>query len=289
MRWLPPFLLLLVPLFAKGAVDVTDDRGVALRLDQPAHRIIALAPHLAELVHAAGAGPRLVGVVRDSDYPEQVRSVAQVGDAAGADFERIVSLQPDVILAWGSGNRLSIVERLEGLGIPVLVLEPRALDDIPRHLRLLGTLTGTGPQAGAAATAFERRVEELRSRHRTDRIVDVMFEMWHRPIMTVNGEHIISDVLRLCGARNVFADLPRLAGEISLEQVLARDPEAIVVGSEAPGAGIADWQAYPYLRAVRNRRVFNVPPDLITRQTPRILDAAQGICADLDQVRAGGE
>lgn len=288
MRWLPLLLLLVSPA-AHCVIEATDDRGVTLRLDQPAHRVIALAPHLAELVYAAGSGSRLVGVVRDSDYPPKVQSVEQVGDAASADFERIVTLQPDLVLAWGSGNRRSIVERLEQLGFPVLVLEPRALDDIPRHLRLLGKLAGTGAQAESAAVAFEQRVRELRLRHRADRVVDVMFEMWHRPIMTVNGDHIISDVLRLCGARNVFADLPRLAGEISLEQVLARDPDAIVVGSEAPGAGIADWQAYPYLKAVKYHRVYSVPPDLIARQTPRILDAAERICADLERVRSGAE
>lgn len=279
----------MLSLSAEPAIEATDDRGVVVRLDRPARRIISLAPHLTELAFAAGCGARLVGVVRDSDYPAEARSIENIGDAAGADFERVVALQPDLVLAWGSGNRASIVERLQGLGFPVLVLEPRRLEDIPRHLRLLGKMAGSPAQAEAAAGAFERRTDELRLRHRNDRAVDVMFEMWHRPIMTVNGDHLISDVLRLCGARNVFADLPRLAAEISLEQVLLRDPDAIVVGSEAPGAGIADWQAYPYLKAVKRGRVFNVPPDLITRQTPRILDAAERICADVDRVRTARE
>ena len=286
MRWLP-FLLFFFTVAPLAAVDATDDRGTVVRLDQPAHRIISLAPHLTELAFAAGAGGRLVGVVRDSDHPPEARSIEQIGDAAGVDFERVLALHPDLVLAWGSGNRASIVERLRQIGFPVLVLEPRSLDDIPRHLRLLGGLAGTAGQAQAVALAFTQRAAELRRRHRDAAPVNVMFEMWHRPIMTVNGEHIISDVLRLCGARNIFADLPQLAAEISLEQVLMRDPEAIVVGSEAQGAGMPDWRAYPYLKAVRQGRVYTVSPDLITRQTPRILDAAESICDDLDRVRAG--
>jgi len=284
-----PFLLFFFALAAHPAVDATDDRGVAVRLEQPARRIISLAPHLTELAFAAGAGERLVGVVRDSDYPPEARAIEQIGDAAGVDFERVMALQPDLVLAWGSGNRVSIVERLQRLGFPVVVLEPRSLDDIPRHLRLLGKLAGNPGRAEAAAEAFTARTAGLRLRHRDERPVNVMFEMWHRPIMTVNGNHIISDVLRLCGARNIFADLPQLAAEISLEQVLVRDPEAIVVGSEAQGAGMADWRPYPYLRAVRLGRVYTVSPDLITRQTPRILDAAESICADLEQVRSGSD
>lgn len=285
MRFLPLFLLF-ASCAANGAIELVDDRGTTLRLEHPARRVISLAPHLTELMFAAGAGDRLVGVVRDSDYPPQARTIRQIGDAAGADFERVIALQPDLVLAWGSGNRISVVERLRQLGFPVLVLEPRTLEDIPRHLRLLGALAGTDAEAEIAARSFSVRSEKLRARYRRAKPVDVMFEMWHRPIMTVNGDHMISDVLRMCGARNVFADLPQLAAEVSLEQVLIRDPEAIVVGSEAAGAGIADWKDYPYLKAVSRGRVYNVSADLITRQTPRILDAAEQICIDLEKIRS---
>jgi len=190
------------------------------------------------------------------------------------------------VLAWGSGNRISVVERLRQLGFPVLVLEPRTLGDIPRHLRMLGVLAGTAASAESAARNFSDRAARLRAAHQHATAVDVMFEMWHRPIMTVSGDHMISDVLRMCGARNVFADLPQLAAEVSLEQVLLRDPEAIIVGSEAAGAGMADWKDYPYLKAVKRGRVYTVSADLITRQTPRILDAAEQICANLESLRS---
>ena len=228
-----------------------------------------------------------MGVVRDSDFPAQARSIEQIGDASSADYERILVLRPDLVLAWGSGNRVSVVERLRGLGIPVLVLEPRRLDDIGRHLRLLGEVAGTQQQAANAANAFNVRANALRDRYARRPVVEVMFELWHRPIMTVSGDHLISDVLTVCGGRNVFADLPQLAGEVSLEQVFARDPQAIVVGSEAPGAGIGDWQEFARLRAVAGGHVYAVSADLITRQTPRTLDAVEAVCAALDSFRRG--
>jgi iron complex transport system substrate-binding protein len=283
MRWLA-LALLLVPALASAAFEVVDDSGAVLRLEHPARRIVSLAPHLTELAFAAGAGANLVGVVRDSDYPPEARAIAQVGDAAGADYERILGLRPDLVLAWGSGNRRVVVERLRALGFPVLVLEPRRLADIARHLRLIGAAAGTPRRAEEAAAAFERRVEALRAAHRGAVPVSVMFELWHRPVMTVNGKHLISDVLGLCGGHNVFADLPRLAGEVSMEQVLARDPEVIVVGSEA--AGVEDWKGFAGLRAVAGGHVYAVSADLITRQTPRTLDAVEAICAALGAFRA---
>ncbi|HWA13375.1 MAG TPA: cobalamin-binding protein [Burkholderiales bacterium] len=276
--------LCLIPGLASAALEVVDDAGATLRLERPAGRIVSLAPHLTELAFAAGAGAHLVGVVRDSDYPPEARAIAQVGDAAGADYERILALQPELVLAWGSGNRRVVVERLRALGLPVLVLEPRRLADIARHVRLIGAAAGTGRQAQSVATAFERRVEVLRAAHRGAEPVGVMFELWHRPVMTVNGEHLISDVLRLCGGRNVFADLPHLAGEVSMEQVFARDPEVIVVGSEA--AGVEDWKGFPSLGAVAGGHVYAVSADLITRQTPRTLDAVEAICAALGEYRS---
>jgi iron complex transport system substrate-binding protein len=285
VSFLSVFAFPLIAGAASAAVEIIDDRGIAVRLDRPAQRLIALAPHLTELAFAAGAGDRLVGATRGSDYPPGAKSIPEVGDASGIDFERLLALRPDLVLAWHGGNRQADVDRLRKLGLNVVALEPRRLDDIPRHLQILGELMAIREPARAAANAFAVRVVALRQRYQHRRPVRVLFEAWHRPLITVNGAHVISDVLALCGAQNVFTDLPRLADAVSPEQVLALDPDAIVVGSEAEDAGLKGWRDYPYLRAVRHGHVFAVPPDLITRQTPRILDAAEKICADLDTVR----
>lgn len=267
------------------AVTLTDDAGFDLRLERPAERVVSLSPHLTELMFSIGAGTRLAGTVRGSDFPPAAVAIAQIGDALGLDFERILALRPQVVLAWGSGNRPVDIARLRALGLPVLVLEARRSQDIARHLRLLGALTGTQAQAQAVAGEFENRVDALRKRYAARDPVRVLFEVWHRPLFTINGHHIISQVLGLCGGRNIFADLPDLASEVSLEQALVLDPQAIVVGTEARDARVEDWQQFSYLAAVRNGNVFTVSADQITRQTPRIADAAEQVCAGLDRAR----
>jgi iron complex transport system substrate-binding protein len=300
VRKVLPFLLpvillsVAVPVSALTVVDdlrvvddlaVMDDLGVELRLEGPAQRVISLSPHLTELMYSIGAGDRLVGTVRGSDFPVEAAGIPEIGDASGLDFERILHSRPDLVLAWGSGNRSVDIARLRALGLRVLVLEPQRLEDIPRHLRLLGDLMGFGGQAQAVARDFERRVGALRDRYAGRAAVRVLFEIWHRPLFTVNRDHIISKVLGLCAAQNIFADLPRLAGEVSVEQALVLDPDAIVVGSEADDAGVNNWTEFSYLKAVRTGNVFAVSADLIARQTARIVDAAERMCAGLDKAR----
>ncbi|MEO8159725.1 MAG: cobalamin-binding protein [Betaproteobacteria bacterium] len=262
-----------------------DDTGIELRLPGPVERVISLSPHLTELMFSIGAGARLVGTVRGSDFPAAAAGIAQIGDAAGLDFERIVDARPQLVLAWGSGSRSVDIARLRELGLVVLVLEPRRLEDIARHLQLLGDLTGLQAQAGAVVQIFDRRIDALRKRYASREPVTVLFEIWHRPLFTVNGSHLISKLLQLCGGRNIFAGLPDLAGEVSLEQVLVKDPDAIVVGSEAGDARVDNWRQFFYLKAVRNGNLFAVSADQVTRQTPRIAEAAEHLCADLDEAR----
>ena len=264
---------------------VVDDAGRELQFAAPVGRVISLSPHLTELLFAIGAGDRIAATVRGSDYPAAALNLPQIGDAAGLDFERILAMRPDLVLAWSSGNRSVDVARLRELGLRVLELEPRRLEDIPRHLRLLGRLADRGAQAQAVATDFERRIAALRARYERRSNVSVLFEIWHQPLFTVNRDHIISHVLELCGGRNIFDSLPRLAQEVSIEQVLALNPDVIVVGSEAADAGPGNWAVFPWMRAVQEGNVFAVSADAITRQTPRLAEAAQSLCAGLDRAR----
>lgn len=272
---------------AGHALELRDDRGKTLRLAVPAQRIVALAPHLAEIVFAAGAGNKLVGVVRFSDYPPAAQRLPQVGDAARIDLERIVKLGPDLILAWRSGNSPRDVMRLEQLGFPVFVTEPARLADIPRLMRMTGVLTDRQREAEQEALKFINKISMLRKIHERKPPVRVFYEIWHRPLLTVNGEHLISDVIALCGGRNVFAHVPALTPAVSLEAVLAARPEVILGGSSAGGERefIAQWRAVA-VRQLHSTPAFYIAPDLIQRQTPRITDGAAAICERLDKVRA---
>ncbi|HSH30644.1 MAG TPA: cobalamin-binding protein, partial [Thiohalobacter sp.] len=213
-----------------AGVRVEDMAGQALALDAPAQRIVSLAPSLTELIYAAGAGERLVGAVAYSDYPAAARQLTRVGNANQLDLEAILALRPDLVLGWGSGNPRVQLIRLRELDVPVFIAEPQRLDDIALLLERIGTLAGTRTRAEQAARAFRARQEALREQYSDRPVVRVFYEVWHRPLMTVNGDHTISAVIRLCGGRNVFADLPQLSGQVALEAVLAADPDAIVAG-----------------------------------------------------------
>jgi iron complex transport system substrate-binding protein len=256
-----------------------------VRLRAPAQRIVTLAPNLAELAHSAGAGRHLVGVARFSDYPESARHVDEVGDAARVELERVVALRPDLVLAWKSGNQRADIENLERLGQVVFVTEPVRLADIPRLVRAIGALAGTASAAERAAGSFEEEVQSLRERYLQARKVRALYEVWHRPLMTVSGRHMISDVVALCGGSNVFAEAPGLTPIVSMEAVLEARPEAVLGGARKGGeAELArNWREAP--AALRLLPVFYVDPDLIQRQTLRIVKGAKIVCAALETVR----
>lgn len=285
-------LLLLCWLTAVQAeVAVTDDAGNALKLPQPARRIVSLAPHLTELLFAAGAGGQVVAAVEYSNFPEAAKSLPRIGSYAAFDLERIAALKPDLAVAWGSGNPPGPVAQLRRLGIPVFVSEPQRLEDIVSSLERLGRLAGTEAAAGQAAADFERRRAALVARHAGKRAVTVFYEIWNQPLMTVGGAHLISAVMALCGGRNVFVDVTQPAATIGLEAVLRADPEAIVASGmgEARPDWLDEWKRWPQLAAVRRDNLFFVPPDLLQRHTPRILDGAERLCDALDLARQRGK
>ena len=280
------FFLALPAVSSAASIELRDDRGVSVRLPAPAQRIVTLAPNLAELAHSAGAGRYLVGVVRFSDYPKAARRVTEVGDASRVELERITALRPDLVLAWKSGNQPKDIRALERLGQPVFVTEPVRLADIPRLLRAIGALAGTSAFADRAARSFEAEVRLLQRSYAQARKVRAFYEIWHRPLMTVSGGHMISDVIALCGGVNVFATAPGLTPTVSLEAVIVARPEVVIGGASTGGEAELrrNWRESP-VTALRSLAVFYVDPDLIQRQTPRILEGARLVCAALDSVR----
>lgn len=283
------FILLLAAALAATparAIVLEDDRAVAVSVVSRPARIAALSPHLVEIAYAAGAGSQLVAVARYSDYPEAARRLPRIGDASHLDLERMLAIRPDLVLAWKTGNRAHDLQRVERMGYAVFVTEPKRLADIPRIVRAVGVLAGTQAVANPAAGALERDLEALRLRYSKGRAVRVFYQIWHRPLLTVNGEHLISDVIALCGGRNVFAEASVLTPAVSLEAVVAARPEIILGGSSAasPADLARQWRNAPVALA-RALPVEHVPPDLIQRQTPRIVEGARRVCKRLDEVR----
>ena len=287
MKCILALVLLLVQMAAvRAEIALADDRGRDLVLQGPAQRIVSLAPNLTELLFAAGAGARLVGTVAYSDFPAPARRVARVGDSSAIDVERVVALKPDVVLAWRSGNPPGTIAKLEQLGVRVFVTEPGTLEAIADEIVLFGRIAGTDDVAGKAAAQFRREITALRHDYQGRRPVSVFYQVWHEPLMTVNSKQVITEVIDLCGGRNIFAGLPALVPRVSLEAVLAANPEAIVTASDRPAAeALANWSNWQQLRAVRDANLVVIPPDDISRPTPRLLNGARRLCAQLDRIR----
>ncbi|WP_028226097.1 cobalamin-binding protein [Paraburkholderia ferrariae] len=282
---------LLVAQTAWATVSAVDDAGNTVTLAAPAQRVVSLAPHVTELVYAAGGGAKLVGAVSYSDYPPEAKAIPRVGDNRLLDLERIIALKPDLIVVWRHGNAQQQLDRLRELHIPLFFSEPRHLDDVATSLTRLGVLLGTSPTAERAARDYRHDIAQLRERYAGRTPVSVFYQVWDQPLMTLNGEHMISDVIALCGGRNVFAALQPLVPTVSTEAVLAANPDAIVTSSQGatapdkPLPGLERWRAWPSLTAMAHGNLFAIDGDLLTRPAPRIAQGAADLCKDLELAR----
>ena len=286
-RLLTLFVLLALFLSMPVSADimVTDDAGRRVTLEQPARRIVSLAPYITELLFAAGAGDALVGVSEYSDYPAAARGIQRIGGGGGLDLEAIIALRPDLVIAWQSGNPTGQVARLQALGLTVYLSEPRQLGDVSQTLRRLGVLAGTEAVAESGAGDFDRRQKRLKQKYAGLSPVSVFYQIWEHPLMTLNGEHLFSDVVRLCGGRNVFDELPSLAPQVGIEAVLAADPDVIIIAADDDSPMLSGWRQWPSLGAVRHGHIYAVGRDRLVRHSPRILDGAEQLCEILERVR----
>lgn len=271
----------------RAEVVVNDDLGNPVRLDQPASKIVSLAPHLTEIVFAAGAGEKLVGVVSYSDYPPAALDIPVIGSYNNINYEALVALQPDLVLVWNSGNGPELAERLKDLGLTVFVSEPKRLPDIARSVNKVGALSGTLPEAEQAAAEYLSRYESLLSDNSSKVPVNVFIELWHEPMMTVNGTHIISDSIELCGGVNIFADALPLVPRINVESVVRGNPDVIIatgMANERP-EWLDNWLIWEELSAVKSNSLYSINPDLIGRHSPRILQGVTQLCDYFDRAR----
>ena len=254
--------------------------GAAERL-----RIVSLAPSLTEIAYAAGAGAALVGTVEYSDYPTEARDLPRVGDGWSVDIERVLALRPDVVLAWSSGTPQTTIERLEAVGLRVVTVPTFRLADVPAALRLVGRLAGTPAVAEESARRFDDAVDRLRREHAGASVLTVFIQIDDQPLFTVGGRHVLSEVVELCGGRNVFADLAQVAPQVDVEAVLARDPQVILSTDDTVADPAAMWRRWPQLASVRAATIYPLPSDLVARATPRLAQGVAATCRALDDAR----
>lgn len=272
---------------ALAVIKMQDDAGDTVVLAKPAQRVVSLAPHVTELLFAAGGGDRIVGTVNYSDYPPAARNIPRVGDNRQVDIERLLALKPDLLVVWRHNAHSRQMEQLRRLGIPLFYSESHTLDDIPTAVLRMGQLLGTEPQAKQSATELKRQIDSLVARYRSRPVVRVFYQVWDRPLYSLNDRHIVSDAIRICGGENIFAHLSNTAPSITSEAVLQENPEAIVSGDRNDQAvsGIEMWKRYPSMLAVRRGNLFAISGDLMNRSGPRIIAGAAELCERLEEAR----
>jgi iron complex transport system substrate-binding protein len=270
---------------ARAAITVRDDDGNPVTLQKPALRIIAMAPHVTELLFAAGGGERIVGAVSYSDYPEAAKKIPHIGDNRQVDMERVIAMKPDLIVVWMHGSSERQIETLRQLGIPLFHSEPRKLDDIADSVLRLGQLMGTENVAQPAAADLKRQLAALRTRYAQRPPVRVFYQVWDKPLYTLSGAHIVNDAINLCGGENIFAKMTVTAPVVSIEAVLQEDPEAIFGTSEKDTGGVNIWRQYPGMQAVKNNNLFSLDGNLLNRAGPRMIAGTAALCEKIELAR----
>ncbi|HKQ83646.1 MAG TPA: cobalamin-binding protein [Steroidobacteraceae bacterium] len=250
-----------------------------------AHRIVSLAPHLTELAFAAGAGDQMVGTVLYSDHPAAARELPRIGDAFRVDLERLLALHPTLVLVWEGGTPQATIEQVRRLQLPVEVFSTRVLADVPRTIVRLGEVAQTHAVAAAAASQFTNQVAALRAQYASRPTVNVFLQVNNRPLYTVNGRQIMSEVLQVCGGKNIFDDLTQLAPIVSVEAVLARQPQAIISTDQQPPDIVTQWAQWKNLPAVHAGALYTLRADNLTQANARMPVGMRALCETLEDAR----
>lgn len=283
--------LLLIPALcawqmqAFAAITVNDDDGRPVTLQKPAQRVVALAPHVTELLFAAGGADKIVGAVTYSDYPEAAKQIPRVGDNRQVDMERLLAMKPDLLVIWRHGSSERQIEQMRQLGIPMYHSEPKKLDQIADNLEKMGKLLGTEAAANAAAKELRQKLAALRAQYAARPPVRTFYQVWDKPLYTLNGEHIVTDALKVCGGQNIFAEQKVTAPVVSVESVLEADPEAIFATAEKDYGGVNLWRPYKTLKATRQDNLFTIDGNMLNRAGPRMVAGTAVLCEKLEEAR----
>lgn len=272
---------------AAASVSARDDAGVQVTLAVPAQRIVSLAPHVTELLFAASAGPKVVGVVAWSDFPTAANAIPRVGDAIGLDLERIVSLHPDLIVTW-PWTAPAQVAQLRARGIPIFMVDAKAIGGIADNVERLASLAGTSGRAAPELAVWRERLRALEARPVPVSPWRVFYQLGDSPMFTVGAPQLITQAISLCGGRNVFGALSAPAPSIDIEAVVAAQPQVIIAGTDnaVPPAWLQAWKRWPELPAVRAGNLVTVDAMLLHRPGPRFIAGVAQLCAALDGARA---
>ena len=268
---------------AHSEITVVDDGAHTVRLTAAAQRIVSLAPHITELLYAAGAGHTVVGISAWSDYPAEAKKLPIIADGSRLDLERIIDLRPDLVIAWKSGSNAHQIKRLKKLGLTIFESEPRSFDDIATSIERFAKLTGSSDGTHVAKT-FRDNHERLKQRYAGKKPISIFYQIWPSPLMTLNDKHLVAEIFQLCGAVNVFGKLAPLTPSVSTEAVAKANPDAILM-TDSESSGLDRWRALPTLKATRFDNLFSIDGTLVNRAGPRVIEGATQLCEKIEMAR----
>jgi len=256
-----------------------DALGRKITVAKPPARIVSLAPNITEILYALDIGHRVVGVTTYSDYPDEARQKPKVGSYVNLNIEKIVSLRPDLIIGTYGGNPKTTVLRLEALGLPVYVTRTETVDEMLTMIEDIGAITFTSDKAGALANTLRERIDGVTSKVRNAQHPLVFLEINAKPLITTGSGSFQHEIIRLAGGRNLAGDSPARYPQYSLEDVVKKGPDIILI-STMDRSGLfehykAQWMRWENIPAVQNGRIYFIDSDLVDRASPRIVDGLE--------------
>ncbi len=284
-KYLSLLFILLVSFTHNVSAKQTDE--TIEKTTKSPQRIIALAPHIVEMLYSIGVGDRIVGLTAHSDFPEEAKKIPLVGNYARLKIEKILAFNPDLIIAWKTGNPSDDLERLQKLGLNIVYSNPKNLSDVANELRKFGKLTGASEQADIQAKTFETGLKSLQKKYANKSPITVFYELWSNPLTTVANNAWPQQHLNVCGAINPFvngiADYP----QIGLEQVVVAHPQLIIqpMSTGEPNPDAVNWSEYKNIPATIHKQLIKPNSDKLHRMTPRLLVELEKLCLSIDKAR----
>lgn len=279
--YLPGFTFLRAS--ANEVISIQNNSQV-LSFNTPVNTIITLAPHATELTYSAGAGEKIIGTVEHSDYPDNAKNITRVGDAHHINLEKIIALNPDVIIAWTSGNNPKELAKLHNLGFKIYYSDATKFQDIAKDTKNIGRIAGTDIISEKAAEQFIAQINNLHNNYNSKNTVSVFYQLWHDPLMTINKSHFINQSISLCGGINVFTNSPVQVPQVSIEAVLETKPNVVIAAYKTPSQALAWVQTLPKALAFTTH-LATIDPDLLHRPTLRLAEGTEKLCKILQSYR----
>ena len=250
--------------------------------------IVTLAPHIVEILYEIDAGEEIVGTIEYSDFPQQANNIPVIGGYHGLQIEKIVALNPDVIFAWRSGNKATDLEQLARLGFTIIYSNPSKIDNVASELRQFGHVLNKQALAEQAATNFEITLATIRQQYANKKPIKVFYQLWSQPMMTINKNTWIHQLVEICQGNNVFANSTSDYPQISIENVVVAKPELIIIADEKSKTiqPLIQWQKWPEIPAVKANAFIHVNADLLHRFSTRMLSGLDDMCSKIDNTRS---